>query len=775
MANVCRGCAAIIAIFFAAFSTNAQFINGGFETAGTNFIFPADLDGNIITNTFAAGWVPNGGALVSRDLTNTPQTANYREAESGVFFVGVNSTGATNTAHTGAAALRTFGPFGAAFDASGANQEITNSISQVVSNGQMWAVNGYGLNWSGDPMTNQFGGGGFGILQVAFYDVTNSKIASIDSVTQIGTNTALDTWISMSVTGTAPAGTVGVAAWCLHIGELNGLGSCFFDDVTLTYAGIAPPPPIIITNNFQAGIQSGKQICWATVVNTSYLPQSSDDNLTWTDIGTPIPGDGTSNCVFATNHKFYRVMQSSGGASVLTNPGFETGTASNQDSNAAGWTSFANGFRTSTNIPGGDPSGSGFGISAHSGAFSMKTFGPFSNGVFDASGAYQSSATTSVGTQWRFAGYVLNGANDQLAGPDGYGLAQLIFLDNTGGTGNVLQVTSSPHVGTDVSPPLNTWQKFEVDATAPANVQTVRAQVAHVGHDTDTGSMWWDDVTLYQVTSSNANSVVTQAAVQVSWPTSTPTNAVRYQIQSTPSLIFTNTPAVNLLTNAGFEANAVSNAADTGTVGGWNLANGGTKATSSAPKPTHSGLGALRMSDTSTAVPVAWQGSPTSINIIPATPGQVWDETGFGYVWSSDSPLNPLCNNGGLLKIVFLDSTGATLQPLGSDTNLIGTAVTGQFAGIESAHITGASPQNSWIPMEARATAPPNTAYVQAFCILVGNNGGGAIRFDDIAMTSGATHNGWNNLGPIYPGTGNTNTIFDTMTGTSKFYRVTTP
>jgi len=83
------------------------------------------------------------------------------------------------------------------------------------------------------------------------------------------------------------------------------------------------------------------------------------------------------------------------------------------------------------------------------------------------------------------------------------------------------------------------------------------------------------------------------------------------------------------LTNGGFEADAVSNAADTAAIAGWNTANGGTKNTSSAPKPTHSGIGALRLSDTATAVPVAWQGSPTSINIIPATPGQVWDETGI--------------------------------------------------------------------------------------------------------------------------------------------------
>ena len=778
MANVCRTTVIITAISFAAFSANAQLINPGFETPGATYILPADNNGNIVTNTFAAGWTPTSPtALVTRDLNIGPTNGVWEESDFGYDFNGVNQSANAITARSGTAALRTWGPFGVNPDGVGAFQIVTNNFSgQAVSNGQIWAVTGYGLNWSGDKIDNsqQVGALSFGVLQVGFYDISNNLIGTAFNSNEITTNTPLDQWTSCTVTATAPAGTFGVGAIAIHVGNNGALGSVFWDDIVLTNTGIAPPPPPIITNQFQAAIQAGNQICWASVATSSYQPQSSDDNVNWTNVGTPIPGDGATNCAFAATHKFYRVVQSQGGASVLTNPGFETGTASNEDSNALGWTQFNDAFRTSTNIPGGDPSGSGFGLSAHSGAFSMKTFGPFGTNA-DASGAYQGSSASS-GQAWRFTGWVLNGVNDQLAGPDGYGVAQLIFLDNTGGTGNVLQATSTLHYGTDLPVPLNVWQKFEVDAVAPAGVATVRGQVAHVGNVNDSGSMWWDDVTMYQVTGSNVNSVVTQAAVQVSWPTSTPSNAVRYQIQSTPTLVFTNLPALNALTNAGFEADAVSNAADTASVTGWNLANGGSKATSSAPKPTHSGIGALRMLDTTTAVPVAWEGSPTSINIIPATPGQVWDETGFGYVWTSDQPLNPACNNGGLLKIVWLDSAGNTLQPLGSDTNLIGTAVTGQFAGIESAHIIGTSPQNTWIPMEARSTAPPNTAYVQAFCILVGNNGGGVVRFDDIVMTSGATHNGWQNFGPIFPGTGNTNSIFDTIGANStKFYRVTTP
>jgi hypothetical protein len=313
MANVCRTTAIIIGISFAAFSTNAQLINGGFETAGTNYILQPDSLGVIVTNTFAAGWTPNGPAFVTRDLTTSPSMGVYEESDFGYDFVGLNQTASGVTAHTGTAALRTFGPFVTPpdADASGASQEITNNFAgQVVSNGQIWVVSGYGLNWSLDPLNPQgVGSVSFGILQVAFYDATNGIISTANS-NEITTNTPLDTWTSCTVTGQAPPGTAGVAAFAFHIGNNGGLGSVLWDDVILTNIGIAGPPPIIVTNQFQATIQQGLKVCWSSVVNASYQPQFSDDNVTWTNIGSLIPGDGTSNCTFAVTHKFYRVVQS---------------------------------------------------------------------------------------------------------------------------------------------------------------------------------------------------------------------------------------------------------------------------------------------------------------------------------------------------------------------------------------------------------------------------------------------------------------------------------
>src|SRR5580704_13989181 len=66
-------------------------------------------------------------------------------------------------------------------------------------------------------------------------------------------------------------------------------------------------------------------------------------------------------------------------ANSLLNAGFESGAASNTDPNAANWVQFNDAFRTSTNA-------TLFPLTAHSGAFAMKTYGPF-NALPDASGA----------------------------------------------------------------------------------------------------------------------------------------------------------------------------------------------------------------------------------------------------------------------------------------------------------------------------------------------------------------------------------------------------
>jgi len=313
MGNIWRLCVALIAFTLIAITVNAQLINPGFETAGTNYTWPDTGDGAfpIISNTFASGWSPNG-FYVARTATNAPAQGTYEDASTGYDYVGINQSGTTNTAHTGGFSLRTLGPFPVTCCAgSGAVQLISSNQNAAVSNNTIWVVSGFGYVWSGDPLLDDgLGVTGFGTLQVAFYDITNSLIGSPFDSNHIDTNAAVGAWISCTATGIAPPGTVSVAAWALHVGMNGALGSVFWDDLTISYAGTAAPPPPVVTNDFQAVIQSGSQICFSTIATASYQPQSSDDGSTWSNITALTPGDGLTDCVFAVSHKFYRVQVS---------------------------------------------------------------------------------------------------------------------------------------------------------------------------------------------------------------------------------------------------------------------------------------------------------------------------------------------------------------------------------------------------------------------------------------------------------------------------------
>jgi hypothetical protein len=751
-----RACVVLTAFAFTTAVAKAQLLNGSFESPGTNFIYQPDANGVILTNTSAAGWTPF--ELGFRTGTNSPSSGTYTEADFGYTYPGINNSGSATTAHTGSFAARLFGPFSNfCCTASGLFQTITNSINQAVSNNQVWVFSGYGLNWSGDPLASFGADANFGLIQIQFLDAGGAPLGTTDGP-HLGTDTPVDTWISCTVTATAPAGTAQVTFFVLHVGMTGALGSIFWDDLSVTNIGVTPPPPPPPPLE-PAGIRAGVQVCWPTVVNTSYQPQYSDDNVVWVNIIATnaaqqlLPGDGTTNCIFSTSHKFYRVVQTPGTVAALLNGGFESGT-SNQ---ATSWIQFNNAFRLGTND-------TQFGITVHSGGFSLQTYGPLGTN-FDASGAYQ-DLPASAGQNWRLTGYCLNWQNNQLSGPDGFAKAELQFLDSTNG---VIATIEGSHFGTDVPFPLDTWQFFEVDArNAPAGTATVRVYVLHVGRAGDLGSVWWDDLTIYQpIGSSSTTTSTVQPAVQVYWPTASPTNGINYQVQSIPNLVFTNVPAVNVLSNAGFEASAVSNAADTSAVAGWILSpSGGTITTSSSPNPTHTGIGAMRMTAAGGVVPVALQ-------VFSASPGQVWDFQGY-LLQTNSAPLTGAAF--ALLKIVWQDSANNTLNPVPGDTNLLGTAVTGQFGGIEAAHVTAGSSLNTWLFCEARGTAPSNTTQVQVLPILVANGSSGTIRFDDLSAFQPVSTFGWANFGPVFPGNGNTNQVFDPIgANRQKFYRVFTP
>lgn len=213
-------------------------------------------------------------------------------------------------------------------------------------------------------------------------------------------------------------------------------------------------------------------------------------------------------------------------AQTLSNGGFEFGTPPTPTN----WTVFNNAYMIGTNCP-GDANNTCTNLTVHSGAYSLKTYGPF-NGDYDASGAYQDFTGVTVGDTWKVSGYALNSSGDPLVGSNGWGMGQIQFRDFTNG---IIQVNESAHFGTDTPLPVDQWTAFQAVGTVPVGTVTMRVQVLHVGIPGAGGSVWFDDVTLSKRAGvANIIGATSQSGIQLSWPT---TVAANYQVQTTTNLL----------------------------------------------------------------------------------------------------------------------------------------------------------------------------------------------------------------------------------------------
>jgi hypothetical protein len=759
MANVCRQCVATIALsLFIGLTSQAQiFTNGGFELGSGLY---TNTDNTSQITTAAVGWVQINDAI----------------------RISISDACSSEIARSGTYALQCYGPSvdnpDTSVGASFARQFITNGVSP----GQVWELDGWALTPSCDPMSDSpIGFSSFGCLQIQFWDstgtnqigggITSEPLYAPDDPNGNTGTINVDTWYPSTVTAVVPPRASQISFLAMHVGDSTDSGSIYWDDLSVTNYGVPFVPPGV-TNYFHETIQSGNQICWPTVAFASYQAQFSEDNVNWTNIGSLLPGDGNSNCVFGTQHKYYRVQAfvTSGGANQFANPGFETGAASNTDVNAASWVQFNNAYRTPTNA-------NATALTSHSGAYAMKTYGPFQP-YQDASGAYQ-SFPTSAGQNWRLTGYCLNWQGDALRGPNSYGgqetsygVGQLLFMDTTGGTGNVLLAVDGPHYGTVAPFPLNQWQSFEVDGTAPTGTVNVRAQVSHVGYAANGGSVYWDDLTVYQPSSSSPtiNAVTAQPAVQVAWPTTAPTSngTINAQIQSIGSILLgiplQPQTSTNLLLNHSFEPgiegspNAASadmfmstpTVTTNGPWLGWN----------NWAAPVYSAYYTQRIgAEDGVQCAKTYSGPNGGVyQSVAAAPGESFNASAWFENAGSDAMQGVETAD---LRLIFHDATNGT-------GNTLATIVSSTVVSTATTH-------NVWQQLSVSAIAPSSTVSVTLMGFFNNPNNNGGSMFMDNASLIGTTYGNWQNVGPLYPGNGTTNTLVDLVgTNTAKFYRVIT-
>jgi len=188
------------------------------------------------------------------------------------------------------------------------------------------------------------------------------------------------------------------------------------------------------------------------------------------------------------------------------------------------------------------------------------------------------------------------------------------------------------------------------------------------------------------------------------------------------ALFTTTQAAANVLTNPGFEDDAVLDAEPSPFVNGWSAQNGMSTASANLA-PVRSGIGSLWAPGFGAfSVPVAWQN-------FPANPGEIWDLQGY-FLTPETLPAD---DTNALLKIVWNDELGVAIRPV---EILIGTDDGPTFRGVASVpRLDETSTPNTWHFTQARAVAPPGTVSVDLFAIFVDPGVAGTAYFDDLVGT----------------------------------------
>jgi hypothetical protein len=145
-------------------------------------------------------------------------------------------------AHSGTQSLKVFGPF---FQFGGAGV----SQNQPAIPGTSYTASGFALTPTGDSIN----GTNFAVLQLQFYDATNTQVGTTIESPHVTASSPLDQWIPLSATGVAPLTAVTARIVWVHVQLNNPVtgGAVFFDDADL---GVTVPEPASLALAGVAGL-----------------------------------------------------------------------------------------------------------------------------------------------------------------------------------------------------------------------------------------------------------------------------------------------------------------------------------------------------------------------------------------------------------------------------------------------------------------------------------------------------------------------------------------
>jgi hypothetical protein len=184
-------------------------------------------------------------------------------------------------ARTGTGSGKMFGNFFGGFNASGVFQQFPAEP------GQTWSGSAYATTIS----TDRVSGGNFSVLNIEWRDVTGNLISFV-SAPAVDANTPPDAYIPVTVTGTAPAGTVATRIVLLHLQPDQPFyagGAVWWDDVTFGQGGPGPTCEYDYNQDENVDLTDAQQM--AQVAAGVILPQpnwlsgdlNGDENADLTD------------------------------------------------------------------------------------------------------------------------------------------------------------------------------------------------------------------------------------------------------------------------------------------------------------------------------------------------------------------------------------------------------------------------------------------------------------------------------------------------------------